>query len=437
MYASYRPVNFSRFLAPVLLFVLRFTPAFALSDSLPEVTMTDRTYTDHIKTVLLHMEGDPLSMPLLELRGGYKLELHFDDMDDVFREYRYTFVHCNADWSPSDLNQDEYLTGWPENRIPTYTHSFNTLVPYTHYQLSLPNDDVQFTKSGNYIIKVFDANEPERILITRRFMIVDRQVTVAPDLKKPSRLDDMNYKQEIDFNIFRGSYEIQDPFGAFKVVLMQNGRWDNAVTDMKPLFVKDDVLIYDDDTKNVFPGNNEYRFFDTKSLRYLSERIHDIRRDSTGTHVYLYADEKRPFKRYASQPDINGKFLVAVQEGRDAITDADYVHVHFALPMAHPMLGGDMYVYGALSDNQCEPAFKMTYNSDRLAYILDVMLKQGYYNYVYAFKAKGDSVPDITEVEGMHFETENDYMILVYDRPFGDDYDHLIGYIQFNSLKKL
>ena len=267
----------------VELIVIFFTLLCGVCRALPPETNTrDSIYTtqgdalinqcnfDNIRTIQLYPEGSPMAFPLLELGGGYNLELHFDDLDAAYQDYSYRFVHCTADWKPSGLMADEFMTGFSDNPIMNYRPSFNTLRTYTHYSLRLPNNDVQFTISGNYIIKVYLRNDPEQVVFTRRFLVLDRKLTIKPDLKRASRLDDMNYKQEIDFEVYRGNYRIEDPYGALKTVILQNSRWDNAKTDMKPLFVKDDVLIFDDDLDNVFPGGNEFRFFDVKSTRYWS-----------------------------------------------------------------------------------------------------------------------------------------------------------------------
>ena len=56
------------------------------------------------------------------------------------------------------------------------------------------------------------------------------------------------------------AYEINNPFGDIYTVITQNNRWDNAIVGLKPVFVKNDELIYDYEEENLFDGGNEYRF---------------------------------------------------------------------------------------------------------------------------------------------------------------------------------
>jgi hypothetical protein len=63
-------------------------------------------------------------------------------------------------------------------------------------------------------------------------------------------------------------------------------------------------------------------------------------------------------------------------------------------------------------------------------------MKQGYYNYEYAFLKDGTTDGTASYFEGSHYETENDYMILIYYRNPQDRYDRLMGMGMANSVNK-
>jgi hypothetical protein len=63
------------------------------------------------------------------------------------------------------------------------------------------------------------------------------------------------------------------------------------------------------------------------------------------------------------------------------------------------------------------------------------MMKQGYIDYCFAFLPNGSSKPDLTTLEGSHFQTENDYAILVYLRDFTIRTDRLVGVRFLNSRR--
>ena len=401
----------------------------------------DYIYKDNIKTALLHKAGWQLTSPVIELNSNEKIKLSFDDLDVDSKNYYYTIIHCNANWELSDIRDSEYIEGFIENQITDYNFSFNTMLNYTHYNLIIPNEDLGIKKSGNYILKVFLDNDQDDLVLSKRFMVVDRKVTIEAKLKQATSLNDRNYKQEIDFTINHKGYDIADPYGDIKVIITQNDRWDNAIKNLKPLFVRNNELIYDYDEDNVFSAGNEFRHFDIKSLRYQSERIRKIIYESSppdpplteNYHVYLLNDERRSFKRYSSEADINGKRFIKNDEGTDSETEADYTYVHFSLPYDAPLIDGNLYVFGAISQWNFSRETQLKYNYKKFAYETAIYLKQGYYNYQYVFLKDGETVADNTFIEGSHYETENDYTIYIYHNSFGSNYDQLIAVEKFNS----
>ena len=395
----------------------------------------DYVYRPTIKTVQLHEESFELSQPIINLGSEEKLKLSFDDLDADVKSYSYTFVHCNASWEPDDLMPNEYIEGFQDNTINDYRYSFNTLQRFTHYNAIFPSNSIKITKSGNYILKVFLDGNQNNVIITRRFMIYENKVSVSAKISPASIIEDRNYKQEIDFTINHIGYQISNPYGDLKVAITQNNRWDNAKTELKPLFVKNDELVYDYDEANVFTGGNEFRYFDLKSIRYHSEKIFAINTDTSGIHVDLYSDDKRSFKRYSTYSDINGNYLVKINEGNNSEVEADYCNVNFFLPYDDALTDGNLYVFGAYNAWACNQENLMHYNAKRFGYECSLFLKQGYYNYEYVFLKDGTNTADETLIEGMHFETENDYTIYVYHRQMGTFYDQLICVKRLNSVK--
>lgn len=397
----------------------------------------DYVYKKNIKTPQLYVKGEPLSMPVLFMNGNKKLELHFDDLDSEFHTYSYKIVHCNANWEPSSLNPQEYISGYFNGFIEDYKYSFNTLFSYIHYKLEFPNQELTFTKSGNYIIKVYANNNEDDLLLTRRFFVVEQKLSIESNIHMATLARHRDYKQEVDFTINTQNYNIQDPYTDIQVVLSQNRRWDNAIFNLKPLFVRTPELIYNYEDNNLFDGNNEFRFFDAKDLRYQSMNVDGVQIENGKTHLWVLAEEPRSYKRYYSQQDINGKRLIKRDQSNEQNREADYMLTHFTLKRETPVENADIYVFGELSDWQFKEDFKMEYVEVEKEYRLTTLLKQGYYNYMYATLASGEKIGDLSVIEGTHSETENDYYFFVYHRQRGETYDRLVGFHQDNSVKEL
>ena len=97
------------------------------------------------------------------LLDGGELTVEFDELSSERRYMRYSLTHCNADWKPSGLVESEYLDGFNEGTVDDFEFSRATTVQYIHYRFTLPNEQVRFTVSGNYILKIYDESDPEEI----------------------------------------------------------------------------------------------------------------------------------------------------------------------------------------------------------------------------------------------------------------------------------
>ncbi len=397
----------------------------------------DAIYKDNIKTVLLYKQGDELSPPIIQLNTDDKLFLSFDDMDNDLKQYRYTFIHCDAYWNKSDIQQMEYIDGFSEDNIDNYIYSFNTTRPYTNYTLTFPGDYMKIRKSGNYILKVYDTEDrDENVILTYRFMVLDTKVDVDASVVKTYNLNYRYTKQQVDFSIISNNYTISDAYRNIHVLVMQNGRWDNAILNIQPISILGNVFDYSNNDKIVFDGGNEFRYFDMKTLKYNTDRMQGLQYTQDGYQVYLLTDKSWAGIPYRSEQDIDGKRLIAANDTQDPNSEADYAWVHFSLAFSNPPTDGNLYIYGALTYWQFLPEAKMVYNYDKGVYEGKLYLKQGYYNYDYMFLKDGTNLGNVSLTEGSHWETENDYTIYIYHREQGDFYDKLIAVRYLNSVNR-
>jgi hypothetical protein len=399
---------------------------------------SNHIFSEHVKTVQIYKEGWNLSYPVIKLNSGEKLVLNFDLLGENIETFYYTFIHCDKDWKRSDIFPTDYLDGFAENPIEEYKPSFNTTVNYIHYSLSFPNNRVTFKLSGNYIVIVYPIDSQEKPVLAQRFLITESLADIDISVHRPRMTADFNTGQQVDFNVSFRNLRINDPYTDIYGFILQNGRWNNAKTNLKPDFVSSNVLKYSSlSDKNVFQGGNEFRYFDIKSIRYQSQYVRKIDFLMGNYHVYLAPSENREFKPYFYWEDFNGKFYVAIQEEKNPDTDADYVYVYFNLPSKYYVEGGSMYVSGALNNWEFNGKNVMSYNRDAGAYECIMLLKQGWYNYEYVFKPEGVENGVATKFEGSHYETENDYTVIVYFRNPRERYDRLLGVQTINTLNRL
>ncbi len=393
---------------------------------------TDKIYKNNIQTALLQVNQSALSYPIVNLHDPEPLILSFDDFNGDFVRYEYRLIHCNADWTISDITDFDYIDGFTQESIDDYRFSFNTLQSYTQYRVVIPNRNMRITKTGNYLLVVFQNGDEDDVVLTKRFMVYEEQARIRSSVVRSSINRYLRTHQQLRFTINNAGLRAFNPMLDLKVTILQNGRWDNAIMNLKPQFIRTNELVYDFRDQGLFKAGKEFRYFDCRDLDFLSERIAKTWEVNDTNYVKIATDEARELGRYRYWKDLNGRYFVGRYGGLTRL-DADYAFVHFTLPYDEPVTNGNVYIYGALSNWQPEKRFQMRYNYDKKAYEADVFLKQGLYNYQYVIWEDGKNTIDDTTFEGTYWGTENDYLILVYYRPFNERYDQLISVQKVNS----
>jgi hypothetical protein len=361
-------------------FLSVFTTIFSLQCQVliaQDVIYENRIYSPSVRTVLFHPVGNETGFPAIRLRSNDRLMIRFDDMDEGVKNYQYTFVHCNADWTPSRLSKNEYLSGMTDNFIQNYEFSFNTFFPYTHFYLSFPNQNVGFKISGNYLLIIYEDNINKPV-ITRRFIVYEEITNAGIEVRRPTVVQLNNTHQEVDVFLSHPGYVIPDPYQDLHLTILQNQRWDNAITHLKPVFVQAGRVIYNfDNGENTFPGGNEFRVFDMKNLQVLGIGMMKTELNENNWNVYLFRESPRNRDRYVFWQDINGQMVIRRQNSNNSHIEADYAWVDFQLLVPEPFAEGNVYVWGQLSDWQLLPDFVMNYDYDARAYKAKIFLKQG------------------------------------------------------------
>lgn len=388
----------------------------------------------NVKSIWFEKEGWSLSYPVIQLKTTEQIVLFFDLLDNRAGSLSYTFIHCDRDWNRSDLFTSDFIEGMEENRMYDYVASFNTLVSYTHYTLRIPNDDVSFKISGNYVVVISDPSDPDRPLLTRRFFVHERSTSAAVSFYRPMKPGTTDTHQQPEITVATGGLSVPDPYRQVTLTIMQNGRWDRAKHNLKPDVVGAGKLGFSSLSENtLMPGGNEFRYFDIKTVKQTRQNVRAIGFVNGHNHAFLIPSLDREFRQYFFDEDLNGKYIIAMEESDEPGTDADYVYVYFTLPVLREAEGGSVYVAGAFTDWAYGPGNRMTFNPLKGSYEATFLLKQGWYNYEYAFVPDGSLLPEGASYEGSHYQTENDYLILTYFRDPRQRYDRLTDASVFNS----
>lgn len=397
---------------------------------------TDKVYKQNIRSVKFHVKGDQLSYPILRLNSGDQLELHFDDLDADVKYYSYTFQLCNADWTPAMLSQFDYMKGFSNVRINTYRNSSLVLTRYTHYTCNLPDRNTSPTKSGNYILKVFVNGDTSQLAFTKRFLVLENRVTAGATIVQPFNTAIFRTHQKLQFSVNVQNIKPTNVLQQVKVVILQNYRWDNSISNIQPTFIRQNVLEYNTESQALFPAQKEWRWVDLTSFRLQTDRVEKGDYSNTGQTLLIKPEGERKELRYMYYRDFNGMYQLGNIEQNNPYWQGDYATVWFrySTPDRNPIPDKELYLFGEFTNYELSDANRLTFNTESGMYENKQFLKQALYDYIYVTKDKKTNALDTEVTEGNWWETENIYTILIYYKPLGGRVEELVGMTQVNSL---
>lgn len=391
----------------------------------------DFNYTPYIKSVQLSHIDSENSFPIIDINKSESLIISFDDLRADQRSFYYSVVYCNADWTASRLAPLDYLTGFNEDRIYTIQPAQNTSQAYTHYAFSFPNDQMQPKLAGNYLLKVYEDADEERLLFSRKIYVLKNEVNLDTEIIPSVIVSKKSKNQKLNI-IVHSHQEIINPNVNLQVHVFQNQRPDNFKIVKTPAQITNHQITYNHPESLDFEGNNEFRTLDLRSTRSTSSTIRNITRDSA-IHAELNTDEKISNSKYLFKPDENGQFFIRNIDFDDANTQSEYIYTLFSLKDT-PNVKGDIYLVGAFNNYKLAIENKLTYNTQTEAWVTTQLLKQGVYDYEYLLVAQNEILT--ANYSGSFFETENEYQILVYYRKPGTYWDEIIGFKNIKTIKQ-
>lgn len=404
--------------------------AFLILMNIHSAAQRNMIFNNRIKTLQVVAGVRWLDMPIIALNSDEVINISFDDMTHEYHRYTYKIEHCEADWTPSkELFESDYIDGFAEgNTIDDSQESLNTNELYTHYKLELPNERCKMKLSGNYKVTVYDENNDKEKMFEAFFMVNENLAGISMTSTSNTDYDINGLHQQLSIQLNYGNLSITDWKKEIKTIVLQNGRWDNAVTNLTPQYIMSDGLKWEHNKALIFNGGNEYHKFELLDVYHPTMGIERVNWDGKEYHAYLWTDEPRP--SYIYDEDADGAYFIRNSDNTEIDYTAQYMTVHFRLKA--PKQDGDVYLNGNWTYDLFIPEYEMEWNSQDECYECSAQLKQGYYNYQYLVLGP-DGVTMPVTTEGNFFQTENKYQALVYYKGVGERTDRLVGIVTLDK----
>lgn len=404
------------------------TALAAITAQAQEVDTRVKIADSRVHSLVVAPESNQYMPPVIVLGGDDALRVNFDLMDYDVHYLRYSVQHCNADWQPSQLVESEYVDGFNYADITDYAQSSGTFANYYNYNFTIPNPDMRLKVSGNYVLRVYEQDDPDKVLLQTRFSVSENRVGVAAEVTSRTDVDYNAAHQQVAFTVTSKQGTIADPYNELTAVVSQNVRTDNEATVTRPLMVSGTQVKFDHTPSLIFAAGNEYRRFETVNINTSNMGVDRIEFHEPYYHAVLRTDDERADAAYSYDQTQYGHFTVRCSGSEHSNVEADYTVAHFSLHTGRELSGGTLHIDGAFTAGLPSEATRMRYNAATGCYEGSMLLKQGSYNYQYLWLPQGSATGSTAMVEGDKYQTINQYLVKVYQRPAGSRYDRLLGF---------
>lgn len=381
-----------------------------------------------IKSLTVYPSARRYDAPVLHRSSpDEKIVISFDELTDERRYLRYELIHCDADWQREELSPSELTEGFNEGRIDDVEHSQGTVSQYVNYRLVIPNEEVNPKLSGNWVVRVYDEENPEATVLSTRFMIVEDAVNISGEVTGRTDREYNDGLQQLSVTVDTQRSGVRNVYSDLQMRIDQNGRPDSRRALSTPLRATGSKAVYEHQDGLIFDGGKEYRRFETVSTSYPGMNVERVVFHEPAYQFDLYTDYPRSGSDYEYDQTQSGRFTIDSGDNTEPDTESEYVWVNFTLDMAEQS-GAEVYIEGDLTGRRYDAGSRMDYNREAGRYEKSLLLKQGSYNYQYVLKPAGQEVALTGPIEGNSYRTANEYGVAVYYRAPGDRYTRLLGY---------
>ena len=402
----------------IRLFVLSLLCPLALSAG-------NRIFSPQIKSLQAVVNQDFLSPAVMRLHTDDILQIAFDELSHDYHRYAYTIERCEADWTPSEeMFESDWLEGFNTIVIDDHEQSVNTIIPYTHYQLQIPNSQCRLKMSGNYRLHIID-DESQKELACVEFMVTDQTMSLFMEASTNTDIDHNISHQQLSISLNYNNHIVTNPQEQIRMVVRQNDREDNSRLHVSPSFIQANGLRWQHHQQLIFDAGNEYHKYEVLDPSHPTMGIDYINWDGEQYQVYPFINEPRP--HYIYDEDADGAFYIRNSDNRENDTASEYLWVNYRLKA--PELPFGRIIIQGMWTTEAPETYLMSYDETERLYTASILQKQGYYSYQYLWQDQDGHLQTLPS-EGNFYQTENRYQAYIYYKGTGERTWRLVSYRQ-------
>lgn len=381
---------------------------------------------DSIRSIQFHRLGNPVSAPILNLDDNGQLLLRFESLSFDSKSYRVSLSHHNPDWSRSSLPPERFMEGFHTLPVSDVQVSRNNRPSYRQYSFTFPTEQFQITKSGNYLVKVENA-DTGYIVLSLPFFVSENAGSLTSSIEEISVPRQNLRRMHRPVSRYILPDFVKQPQFDLEFYFAQNRFWGRTRRADELDFSAPDHVQFEMSQRDAFIGDYEFNLL---TLNELSQADNDV--------IEAYPDEVPP--RLILRDDAEG--FAAFQRinlsrvgpfgDPDMDLNAGYADVVFRFDLESPPdssatvhLLGDFNNWAVSGNNQ------LTYDEQTGRWKTNAIIKKGNYKYKYVL-VENEEIRDLY-FDDQFVNNRQQYHAFVYMRDSAEFYYRLLQVQTFFS----
>lgn len=369
-----------------------------------------------IQSIQLYSGNDASTPPIINLSGNNTLTLEFDDLRSSVRQFKISISHRNQYWEKSPIPAIVYMGSFFEAYFGDGRKSFVQNPAYYHYTYQFPDERLKITKSGNYMLSVFDYDSNE-LLFRLPFFVSENKGTLATRVETvfAQRTDGRAVAQP--FSEYRYPTFVQQPQFDLSFLYVQNQFWGRARKSEHYDTATPGIVNFHLSRDESFIADYEFNLLDIQKFEADGRQIIDIAPGKTPPEILL----RRDIQQFNSRPSPYPSPVGIPRDDRQA----QYGSVTFSFETATSIAEEEqLYLVGDFNNWMIDQKYRMRFDSTAALWRGQALIKQGIYSYKYILM-RNKQIDDLL-LDQVFTQSRQQYITFVYFRDPQRNFDRLL-----------